>query len=185
MLADPLVGGYAAPASAPTTTTMTAHNNPSTRTNLEENTIMKREMQPQMVFQNKMRALKQQELDKYKDTVATTTWWLTTTTPVSPQQPQQFPQEEQQESSSTTSTTSIEAEAARGLAELQRKAEGGDADSQFELGERYYRGFGVEENKVPALELFLKAAAQGHPGDNSDLGFTTNMAFAVSREMQV
>jgi len=40
--------------------------NPSTRTNLEENTIMKREMQSQMVFQNKMRALKQQELEKYK-----------------------------------------------------------------------------------------------------------------------
>jgi SHAQKYF class myb-like DNA-binding protein len=37
----------------------------STRTNLEENTLMKREMKNQMLFQNKMRALKQQELDKY------------------------------------------------------------------------------------------------------------------------
>ena len=43
----------------------TPANNPSTRTNLEENTIMKREMNAQMLFQTKMRALKQQELDKY------------------------------------------------------------------------------------------------------------------------
>ena len=38
----------------------------STLTNIEENTLMKREMQSQMQFQNKMRALKQQELNKYK-----------------------------------------------------------------------------------------------------------------------
>lgn len=39
----------------------------SVRTNIEENTIMKREMQNQMALQNKMRALKQQELNKYKN----------------------------------------------------------------------------------------------------------------------
>lgn len=39
---------------------------PSTRVNLEENSLMKREMQFQMAFQNKMRALKQQEVEKYK-----------------------------------------------------------------------------------------------------------------------
>ena len=38
----------------------------STRTNLEENTLMQREMQNQRLLQNKMRALKQQELEKYK-----------------------------------------------------------------------------------------------------------------------
>lgn len=37
------------------------------RTNIEENSIMKREMQNQMVLQNKMRALKEQELAKYKN----------------------------------------------------------------------------------------------------------------------
>jgi len=37
----------------------------STRTNLEASSMMKREMQNQMAFQNKMRALKQQELNKY------------------------------------------------------------------------------------------------------------------------
>ena len=45
---------------------------PSVRTNLEENTMMKREMQNQMAFQNKMRALKQQELNKYKNVSADT-----------------------------------------------------------------------------------------------------------------
>ena len=39
----------------------------SGRTNIEENSIMKREMQNQMELQNKMRALKQQELNKYKN----------------------------------------------------------------------------------------------------------------------
>ena len=39
----------------------------ATRTNLEESNMMKREMQNQMALQNKMRALKQQELNKYKD----------------------------------------------------------------------------------------------------------------------
>ena len=39
----------------------------SVRTNIEENSAMKREMQNQMALQNKMRALKQQELNKYKN----------------------------------------------------------------------------------------------------------------------
>ena len=38
---------------------------PSTRTNFEQNKLMKREMQSQMAFQNKMRDLKQRELNKY------------------------------------------------------------------------------------------------------------------------
>lgn len=38
----------------------------SVRTTIEENTMMKREMQNQMALQNKMRTLKQQELAKYK-----------------------------------------------------------------------------------------------------------------------
>ena len=42
----------------------------ATRTNLEESNMMKREMQNQMALQNKMRALKQQELNKYKDVEA-------------------------------------------------------------------------------------------------------------------
>jgi len=40
----------------------------TSRTNLEESNLMKREMRNQMAFQNKMRALKQQELNKTKNT---------------------------------------------------------------------------------------------------------------------
>lgn len=40
----------------------------ASRSNLEESNLMKREMQNQMAFQNKMRALKQQELNKTKTT---------------------------------------------------------------------------------------------------------------------
>jgi SHAQKYF class myb-like DNA-binding protein len=42
---------------------------PSMRSNLEENNMMKREMKNQMTFQNKMRALKMQELKKLKTVV--------------------------------------------------------------------------------------------------------------------
>ena len=40
----------------------------ASRNNLEVNSLIKREMQSQMAFQNKMRALKQQELNKYSKT---------------------------------------------------------------------------------------------------------------------
>lgn len=43
-----------------------AHAASASRTKLEESNLMKREMQSQMAFQNKMRALKQQELNKSK-----------------------------------------------------------------------------------------------------------------------
>jgi SHAQKYF class myb-like DNA-binding protein len=43
---------------------------PSTRSNLEENNMMKREMQNQMAVQNRLRALKQQELNKYHNITA-------------------------------------------------------------------------------------------------------------------
>eukprot|EP00535_Pseudo-nitzschia_heimii_P002121 CAMPEP_0197183270 /NCGR_PEP_ID=MMETSP1423-20130617/7723_1 /TAXON_ID=476441 /ORGANISM="Pseudo-nitzschia heimii, Strain UNC1101" /LENGTH=636 /DNA_ID=CAMNT_0042633831 /DNA_START=365 /DNA_END=2275 /DNA_ORIENTATION=+ len=42
-------------------------DNPMQPSHIEVNSMMKREMQNQMVLQNKMRALKQQELNKYKN----------------------------------------------------------------------------------------------------------------------
>lgn len=47
-------------------------NMPSVRTHMEENSLMKREMQNQMALQNKMRALKQQELAKYENVASST-----------------------------------------------------------------------------------------------------------------
>jgi SHAQKYF class myb-like DNA-binding protein len=56
----------------PSPPSATVVSNPSTRNNLEENNMMKREMQNQMAFQNKMRGLKQQELSKFIDATTTT-----------------------------------------------------------------------------------------------------------------
>jgi SHAQKYF class myb-like DNA-binding protein len=62
-------GKVLAAGTAPTTspTGVLSAAPPSTRTNLEESNMMKREMKSQMALQNKMRALKQNELDKYKN----------------------------------------------------------------------------------------------------------------------
>ena len=57
--------GYQGEASQDPNTTVYGTASLSTRTNREENTLMQREMQNQRLLQNKMRALKQQELEKY------------------------------------------------------------------------------------------------------------------------
>lgn len=47
-------------------------------------------------------------------------------------------------------------------AELQQKAESGDAAAQLDLALCYDRGYGVEKNTVEAHKWFLKAAEQGN-----------------------
>jgi TPR repeat protein len=50
------------------------------------------------------------------------------------------------------------------LENLKQAALSGDKKAQFNLGEMYDKGEGVEVDKVKAFEWFQKAAAQGHPG---------------------
>ncbi len=45
---------------------------------------------------------------------------------------------------------------------LQRAAEQGDAQSQYQLASYYFSGDGVEQNISEAIKWFLKAADQGH-----------------------
>lgn len=45
----------------------------------------------------------------------------------------------------------------------------GDAKAQFMLGECYYYGKGVNEDKDKAMEWYTKAADQGHSGAISKL----------------
>ena len=52
--------------------------------------------------------------------------------------------------------------AARVLKFWQEKADHGDSDGQFHLGQRYLTGDGVEKDIAKARELFQKAAAQGN-----------------------
>lgn len=49
----------------------------------------------------------------------------------------------------------------QGLAALTRKAEAGDAESQFNFGQAYVEGKGVPKDEVKAMEWFQKAATQG------------------------
>jgi TPR repeat protein len=45
---------------------------------------------------------------------------------------------------------------------LRAKAEGGDAEAQFDLSSRYYTGKGVQEDRSLSLQWLEKAAEQGH-----------------------
>ncbi len=47
-------------------------------------------------------------------------------------------------------------------AALVKKAEKGDATAQYDLGEAYYRGNGVEQDYDKALEWYRKGAAKGN-----------------------
>ena len=46
------------------------------------------------------------------------------------------------------------------IGEVRAKAEGGDAESQVELGLRYAKGEGVAKNQVEAVKWYRKAAEQ-------------------------
>lgn len=54
------------------------------------------------------------------------------------------------------------------IAQWRSPAAAGDADAQFNLGQAYKLGRGVETDTAAATEWFRKAAVQGHPqaGDN-------------------
>ena len=54
---------------------------------------------------------------------------------------------------------------------LMRRAQNGDADAQYDLGERYYDGNGVSENPEKAVYWYKKAADQGHLEAQYSLGW--------------
>ena len=51
----------------------------------------------------------------------------------------------------------------------QEQAAAGDAAGQYRMGQRYLTGDGVETNRALAIDLFLKAAAQGHERAKAEL----------------
>ncbi len=59
---------------------------------------------------------------------------------------------------------------AAAIAEWKQPAEQGDADAQFNLGQAYKLGRGVERDLARAEELFGKAAAQGHQQAAANFG---------------
>jgi TPR repeat protein len=53
---------------------------------------------------------------------------------------------------------------------VKAKAEAGDANSELELGLRYFNGEGVTKNKVEAVKWYLKAAEQNNHFAQYNLG---------------
>ena len=51
----------------------------------------------------------------------------------------------------------------------QKAAEQGDAMAQFNLGQCYTNGTGVEKDEQKAVEWYKKAAEQGHAGAQFNL----------------
>ena len=50
---------------------------------------------------------------------------------------------------------------AQTIDELKTRAANGDADAQFNLGKRYYKGEGVTKDFAEAVRWYRKAAEQG------------------------
>lgn len=55
------------------------------------------------------------------------------------------------------------------IAKLQREAQAGDPDAQYNLAYMYENGIGVPKNEVKALELYQQAADQGHSAAQNNL----------------
>jgi len=61
--------------------------------------------------------------------------------------------------------------AAPDLTALQAKAQAGDADAQFKMGEAYRVGKGVTADQEAAIMWYRRATAQGHIRASEELGF--------------
>lgn len=66
------------------------------------------------------------------------------------------------------------------VTQLQREAQEGDPDAQYELAYLYENGLGVPKNETKALELYQQAADQGHPAAQDNLE-----AMSKSKQMVV
>lgn len=56
------------------------------------------------------------------------------------------------------------------IEDLTARAESGDADAQWLLGDRYQRGIDVEQDYTAAAEWYRKASGQGHAAAQYRLG---------------
>jgi TPR repeat protein len=70
---------------------------------------------------------------------------------------------------SKTATPSITTVTEDKVAKLQREAQAGDPDAQYNLAYMYENGIGVPKNEAKALELYQKAADQGHSAAQNNL----------------
>jgi len=80
-----------------------------------------------------------------------------------------------QEAPSATQTTND-------FAQLQVRAEMGDATAQYKLGKYYEKGNAVDLDYFKAVKWYRKAAAQGHVQAQSSLGFCYVKGFGVTQD---
>ena len=71
------------------------------------------------------------------------------------------------------------------IAETKAKAEAGDADAQFSLGNAYAYGRGVEQDLEEAMKWYRKAAEQGNADAQNKLGWLYNGGVPMTFEQKV
>lgn len=65
--------------------------------------------------------------------------------------------------------------------ELVQRAERGDAQAQYSLGNCYFYGFGVTKDQHEAVKWLRRAAEQGHTAAQNDLGHCYYSGAGVER----
>ena len=71
------------------------------------------------------------------------------------------------------------------VASLRQQAAAGDAQSEFALGNRYYRGLGVAQNYDQALLWYRKSAGQGFAAAQNQLGTMYQHKWGVERDYKI
>ena len=69
------------------------------------------------------------------------------------------------------------------FAETKKKAEAGDADAQFNLGDMYKEPNGVPRDYAEAVKWFRLAAEQGNVGAQNSLGWMYKNGHGVQRNL--
>ena len=67
---------------------------------------------------------------------------------------------------------------------LLKKAKRGNRDAQFAVGEKYYKGNGVDKNYAEAVKWYRKAAEHGYAKAQCDLGTCYYEGHGVSKDYQ-
>src|SRR6185437_10925724 len=71
------------------------------------------------------------------------------------------------------------------LATLRQQATAGDAEAEFALGNRYYRGLGVPQNYDQAILWYRKSAGQGFAPAQNQLGTMYQHKWGVERDYKI
>lgn len=130
-------------------------------------------------------AVEFQELTGQKATPESVNVWVKATMMSDPLKLQKYflVPEEQGDSKSEQPKKPSRPQEAKQLADLQAKAEKGDAIAQCELGAAFFNGkFGLEKDEDEAADWFRKAAIQGHAKAQYCLGFCYYNGLGVAKK---